>query len=48
MEGIENYWINGEVSFGSLWATIMIATVVLYVALTIIKKRTKLLKASDR
>jgi protein-S-isoprenylcysteine O-methyltransferase Ste14 len=48
MEGIENYWINREVNFGSLWAAIMIATVALYLALSIIKRRTQLLQASDR
>jgi protein-S-isoprenylcysteine O-methyltransferase Ste14 len=48
MEGIENYWINGNLNFASLWGTTLIITVVTYVSLEIIKKRTQLLTVCGR
>jgi hypothetical protein len=48
MEAIENYWINGRLSFGLEWGCLLSVAIAVYVLLASLKKRTGLLIVEGR
>lgn len=48
MEAIENYWINGRLSFGHKWGIVLATSIAVYGVLGQLKKRTELLKVEGR
>jgi protein-S-isoprenylcysteine O-methyltransferase Ste14 len=48
MEGIENYWIDGRLSLGAFWSSVLLLAIALYISLAILNKQTRLLKIRGR
>jgi len=48
MEAIENFWLDGRLSFGMEWGGFLAGSLVVYLLMGLLKKRTRLLQAKGR
>lgn len=48
MECIENFWLEGRLSFGMEWGCILAVTLIVYLLMGLLKKRTELLRVEGR